>query len=237
MKPRPTSVTVIAIFHFILGGLGLLLGLFTLAGAVMAYSTTANASPSGGPSGLFTAQAHYAYMNAHNPYWKEVALAMGVIGLALSGLMIAAGVACLQMKPAGRTMSLIYAVASLIFQVATFIYSIFVTIPATAAFYDSLAGTGPGTGMPNFAASMKSGLYVGMSASLVGLIFPVLVLIFMLQPRIAAAFRGEWNRPDDYGYGPGGAGRVDDRGGYPAGYDQPPPGYGGEPDDRIGPAR
>ncbi len=227
MKPRrPTAVLVIAIFHFVLGGLGILLGLFGVVGLVMAYSVPANGGAGAG-SAAFSPAAQYAFMNAHLPFWKEVNLVWLVIALSLSVLMIVAGVMCLQMNPRGRTLSLIYAVCSILFQITSLVYSVLFLIPTQIAYFDTIPAPGRGAMPPGIGAMMKNFMYVGAVFSLIGLIFPVIVLVFMLLPSIAAAFRGEAAGSDDYGDRYDRGGREDERGRYPRGY---------EPDDRFGPA-
>ena len=66
-------------------------------------------------------------------------------------------------------------------------------------------------------------------AALIGLIYPIIVLIIMLMPSVKAAFGGAPVGGEDDAYDRGGPPREGD-------YDRPPPGYGGEPDDRFGSA-
>src|SRR2546428_12207469 len=134
MQPRrPTSVLVIAIFHFILGGLGLLLGVIGLAGSLMVYATLASAPPpppsATGPAAV-TPAAQYQYLDAHLPYWKEVDLTSAAVSLVLSALMVVAGVGLLKMKPWGRTLSLVYGVGSILYQIGVFIYALAYRLPA-----------------------------------------------------------------------------------------------------------
>ena len=77
---------------------------------------------------------------------------------------------------------------------------------------------------------IKPLILVSPFLGLIGLIYPIIVLIVMLQPSVTAAFRGEGVGSGDFGNRPDGDGPLEDD------YDRPPPGYGGEPDDRFGSA-
>ncbi|HVS35672.1 MAG TPA: hypothetical protein VMS17_08820, partial [Gemmataceae bacterium] len=55
-RQRPTSLTVIAVFHFIFGGLGLLCGLIGLAGQAAGLGGGGGANPFGPPPGAGSPQ-------------------------------------------------------------------------------------------------------------------------------------------------------------------------------------
>jgi hypothetical protein len=95
MQPRrPASVLVLAIFHFILGGLGLLMGLVAVGGTAALYARTPAAAPG---NAAFGPTVVWRYLDAHLPYWKEMDIAFGLVYLAISVLMIVAGFGLLQM--------------------------------------------------------------------------------------------------------------------------------------------
>ena len=237
MQPhRPTSVLVIAIFHFILGGLGLLGGLFGIASSVIVYSQSSTPAPApaaarpAGPAGI-TVAAQNQFLNARLPYWKEIGILFNLLDFAISVLMIVAGVGLVQMKPWGRTCSLVYGGASIVSQVGRLIFTVGFFLPAMSDFYDSLAS--PGSGLPpGFSNIMKWALIGGVAVSLLGFVYPIIVLILLSRRSVLAAFSGApptgfEDEADHY-----------DRGGDrpPPGYGDAPPGYGGEPDDRFGSA-
>jgi hypothetical protein len=76
-----------------------------------------------------------------------------------------------------------------------------------------------------------------MCVALVGYIYPILVLILLLRPTAAAAFRRKRVRSRDYDDRYDHGGREDDYRKRRRGYEEDLPGYGREPDDRFGPAR
>src|SRR5262245_15705505 len=101
LPQRPTSVTVIAILHFVFGGLGLLLG---LCGAGIVAAGGGSAFPFQPP-----AQGQQA---KQLEYQKEMQAAMagsqgsqlGQLGadVAISVLMILAGIGLMKVRPWGR---------------------------------------------------------------------------------------------------------------------------------------
>jgi hypothetical protein len=243
MRPyRPSSVLVLAVFHFILGGLGILQSFVaigvTLLASTMNKAPAAAAGPLAGGQAPISAAAQYQYLDAHLPYWKEADIGFGVLYLVISVLMIAAGAGLVLMKPWGRLLSLVYGVSSILTQTVRMIYLFAIFLPVMLAFYDTMLRSGAGGGPPpGVVAGMKFGVVIGMCVAFLGYIYPILVLILLLRPSVAAAFRGEPTGREDFGDRYDRGGRDDDYGRPPTGYEQePPPGYGGEPDDRIGPA-
>jgi len=232
---RPTSVLVIAIFHFVLGGLGLLGGLFGLASNVFVYAQSSTPAPAPaatrpvGPAGI-TVAAQNQFLNARLPYWKEIGLVFNLLDFAISVLMIVAGVGLVQMKPWGRTCSFVYGGVSIVSQIGRLIFTVGFFLPAMSDFYDSLAS--PGAGLPpGFTNIMKYALIGGVAVSLLGFVYPIVVLIVLSRRSVRAAFSGAPTGAEDEA-------DSHDRGGPPreGDYDRPPPGYGGEPDDRYGSA-
>jgi hypothetical protein len=242
MQPRrPTSLTVIAVFHFVLGGLGLLCGMTALAGQA---AGGAGRNPFGPPPGGGNEQqkeledfqkkvAQRAEQEA--PLQKPVSFVVLTVNLLLSVLMIVAGVGLIQVRPYGWKGSVFYGVVSLATQVFVLLFSLIYTLPISQRILDEELRNHPALGPIAGFMRLVGPLTIGVA--LLGMIYPAIVLIVMSRPAVRAAFRGDRGAPDDYGdrFEPGG--RAPDAGEYPPGYGQePPPGYGYEPDDRIGPA-
>ena len=233
---RPTSVLVIAIFHFIFGGFGLI---GALAGLVIGILMIAQPKP---PAGFVVASNpptfadQTMYMVSNVPFWKEASLGFAVLGLALSIILLVAGIGLLSMKPWARFLSIGYAAASILLQCCSLFYTIAYVTPAQIAMYDQMP---PAAGMAgaqaqSIASISKTAISVGQFAGLLGLIYPVIVLIVMSRPKVGAAFRGETMDADDadeYEDDP-----RDRRGRREDEYDDDPRDRG-EPDDRFGPAR
>jgi hypothetical protein len=130
---------------------------------------------------------------------------------------------------------LIYGAGSIVSQIGRFIYVFAFFLPVQMAFYDTILAPARGGPPPAVVAGMKIGLVVGVCIGLVGFVYPIIVLILLSRPSIAAAFRGE-----------GAAGDYGDYDDYEDRYRRPgrrrdaddyPPGYSPEPDDRFGPAQ
>jgi len=110
MQPqRPTSVLVIAIFHFIFGGFGLLCGLIGLGGMAVG-AANGGANPFGPPPGGGTAQQkelkdfqdRVQQREAQElPIQRTLAPVNMVISLLFSVLLIVSGVGLVKMKPFG----------------------------------------------------------------------------------------------------------------------------------------
>src|SRR5712692_7230804 len=96
---RPTSVTVIAILHFIFGGLGICLALFQLSGA--ADSLSQSVTPGRGQQQV-SAEALENYVQRKNPNYKFYQVGQTGFDLALSLLMIVSGVGVLRVQAWGR---------------------------------------------------------------------------------------------------------------------------------------
>jgi hypothetical protein len=234
---RPTSVVVLAVFHFILGGLGLCFGLFGIVGALIVYLTPPPPAPPPGAPVVVTAASQNQFMDSRVPYWKEIGLTFNMVDLLISAGMIAAGVGLLQMKAWARTASLAYGGVSIVDQAVHIVYTAVYIVPAVQAFYDALGASAGSPFPPGMISMMKAVVGATVWLSVIGFIYPVVVLIVLLRPSVAEAFRAGPPGPGDYSdrYGQGRLG-IDEAGVKEGqtGYGDLPPGY--EPDDRIGPA-
>ena len=226
MQPnRPTSVLVIAILHFVLGGLGLACGLMNTASTAITMANPGLAAGGAGNPGANFAVAQNQYLDAHAPYWKVITMAFTIVDILISVVMIIAGFGLLQMRPWGRSLSLFYAGASIVFQIGRLLFSLCYLLPTLTAFYDSFLATAAPGPQTQTMAIMRPFLYPLSLLGLVGLIYPIVVFVIMLRPSVAAAFRGAPTVPDD-------ADRPEPT---PTGYGDAAPGYG-DPDDRFGAA-
>jgi hypothetical protein len=229
---RPTSVLVIAIFHFIFGGFGLIGG---LVGLVFGVMMIAQPKPPPGyvvASNPPTIADTSKYLDSNVPFWREVSLSFAVVGLALSIVLLVGGIGLLHMKPWARFLSIGYAAGSIVLQCCSLFYTIVYVTPVQIALYDQMP---PPPGMAaaqaqTIASMSKTVAGCSQFAGLLGLIYPLIVLIIMSLPKVRAAFRGETldaDRIDDFDDDP--RGRREDE------YDDEPRGRA-DPDDRFGPA-
>jgi hypothetical protein len=216
---RPTAVLVIAILQFVFGGLGLLgdlCGGLSQAGSGMF------------PAGRGT-QAQMekdmtrnleAAMEKRLPNHKAFTMGLLVLDLALCGLMIGGGVGLIKMQPWGRTLTIIYALFSLVMKIVNVAMAALVTAPATKeAMAGMTAGMGREAALVGQIMEITMGIAIWMPVCLC--IYPIVVLVIMLQPHVVAAFAEAKTGPSL------GAATPPD-------YQQPfSPGAGMPPDDRY----
>jgi hypothetical protein len=140
-------------------------------------------------------------MQQNIPYYAAHQIASLVGGAILCVLLIVGGIGLLRVAPWGRTVSLIYAPLSILTQVISVIYLFAVFIPAVTAFYNEEVAR---INNPAFSAGIslaRAIIYVVPVAAIVGLVYPTLVLIWMLRAPVVEAFRTggvEDSEPKDY---------------------------------------
>lgn len=208
-KERPNSVVVIAILNFIGGGLGVLGGILALIGALLIgtqmFKFPAGPPPAGQPKQM----QEYLEINerimevATNP---PGGMALGVVhalaDLALSGLIIAAGIGLLRLAPWGRNLALGYAIYSILFHLYQAFYVIWFMIPP---YLPVLRGAPKGNFLVDIMVWSTYGQTYGVAVyQFLILSYPIVVLVIMFRPNVVAAFRGEgptlvvpesWGRP------------------------------------------
>jgi hypothetical protein len=113
----------------------------------------------------------------------------------LSILMIISAIGLLKMQRWGRVLSLVYATLSILSNIAIAVYMWVVNIPAVKAFADRLGAQGQEAQM--MANLMKFFSNFSIITPIVSMIYPIIVLILMLRPSVAAAFRGQAEAPPD----------------------------------------
>ncbi len=183
-QTRPTAVLVIAVLHLVGGSLGLFGavcgGSMQLAGGSRMFASGAQAKQ----------QAELQErMESQLPGYKVLQYGGMGAGLVLSLLMLGGGLGLLGMKPWARTLSMIYAVLSILNHIFTLIYSLAFTLPAmrTALAEERAQNPQLAPMVAMIETVMTGGLFIGF----LFIIYPIVVLIIMLRPSIAAAFRGE----------------------------------------------
>ncbi len=184
---RPVSVTVLAVFHFILGGIGLLCGLCGLASQAAGPGafTPAGANVDQNKVAELTREAEQKA--AAIPFWDVYRVGNQVLYWGLSVALIVAGIGLLQMKPWGRYLSLAYAGFGLLHSGIDAYYLINYINPLL---WQDLAGRLGAD--PRMTETLRN-VYNAMAYAtpVVEAVYPLVVLIVMLLPSVAAAFRGE----------------------------------------------
>lgn len=190
---RPTSVLTLAILHLVFGGLGLI--------CTMCAGLGSMGNPFGGLGQQQGQQKMQAEMEKQMDEKLPAANAVQYGGMAidavLSFMLIAGGIGLLKMASWARTLSLVYAALSLLHKLFGAIYSIAFMIPLMTEIKPLLIEemrTDPQV-TPQMAESLATlvGMtgYFSLAVVVVTMLYPTIVLIIMLRPSVAAAFRGE----------------------------------------------
>jgi hypothetical protein len=239
MRPnRPTSVLVIAIFHFIFGGLGLLCG---LPGLVMQGSGIGNAGAGPLPASATQQQKELHEMQVRVKQRTEQAAPATapflqinvVLNLLISLLLVVAGFGLVKMQLWGWWGSVVYGVVRIIMQIYILLFNLLYSLPIGGRILEEELKSQPTLQPYAWIFQIVTPLAIGVAA--LGLIYPIIVLIVMSRPKVRAAFRGETadaGRTDDFDDD-----RMERRGGREDEYDDELRDQGGAPDDRFGPAR
>jgi hypothetical protein len=178
---RPTSVTVFAVLNIVFGTLGVICTPFALVYTFFAPQMQgfyANA-------GIASEMSTNAFEMMQTPAYQTFMIVSTLLGTLVSALLIAAGIGLLKLRPWARWISIGYAVYAVLSLILGQVVSYFLI---TKPLLENI-GSGPER------MGMVGGLYGGMIGSVCWLIYPVVLLIFMLLPSVKAAFRQDQIAP------------------------------------------
>jgi hypothetical protein len=187
-KP-PTAVMVIAILHFVFGGLGLLCG---VCGGVMELAGGAKAFPQAGDA---EQRAHMQrqeerriltekVQNERIPFYQAYTATNRVMNLVLSAVMVVAGFGLVYLKSWGRWLSVGYAVVSLLLQLVVLFYTVVYFGPAKQEVYRIMPPADEQERMEYSLAMPITPVCSGLV-----LLYPLAVLVVMFLPSVAKAFQ------------------------------------------------
>lgn len=168
---RPTSVTVFGVLNLVfavLGGVGLVasIGLFLL------------------PADTNNPVVQLLHDNPAYATWLKICIPLGVLSCAV---LLAAGIGLLCLKSWGRVLSIVHAGYSIVFGVVgmavNFVYLMQPMLEQAREKH------GPE------AAAAIGGAIGGSIGSCFGMAYPIILLIFMLRPSMAAIFHPPANLP------------------------------------------
>lgn len=195
-KKRPTGVVVIAILHFVFGGLcGVCSGVQLIGSAVQAANPNWGA---GDPDDL----GHRLEMEieARVPGFRAVQTIQAGVNLLFCLALIVSGIGLLAMQVWARVLSIAYAVLDILLSMAAAAYLVAFIYPVMNPVFDQIARN------KEEAFGMRIGFFgvTGLSSCL-GLAYPIAVLIVMLRPSVSAAFRAapggdEFRYDEDEGF-------------------------------------
>lgn len=212
-RQRTTPILVIAILHLVGGGLGLIGSLCGCGGLVMtnALSSAIPTVPQrpGQPPPPPSAADAMKYYNEHIPGYRAFTFGGLALSLMLDLMLLAAGIGLLNVQPWARWLSIVYAPISILNRLASFVYQLVWVLPVTQELY----AKNPAMAGMSSIVSISGG--IGLFVSLLFVLYPISVLVIMLLPSTAAAFRGELPaREDDF---------PEDEGEEEAPWREPPP--------------
>ncbi len=163
---RPTSVTVFGVLNLVFGALGLFGMLFTIIIFILPLPTANNPVLE-----IMRNSPGYAL-------WMKLAIPLGFLA---TGVSIAAGIGLLKLKNWGRTLSIGYAIYSIAAVLLGSVLNYFFIMQPLMEQASQKSG-------PE-AAGLIGAAIGGTFGSCFGMIYPILLLIFMFRPKVVAAFQ------------------------------------------------
>lgn len=166
VQNKPTSITVFGILNIVLGLLGIC-GLVAAGAAFLIPQPPGSELPA---TKLMQSEGYRMFMFITIP-----------LGFLATVALIAGGIGMLQDKGWGRTLSLGYAIYTLISGFVGIIVNVFFVMLPTMQIFDELPA-GPEK------AGAIGGMVGGTFGGCIGLVFPALLLYFMTRPHVKAYF-------------------------------------------------
>jgi hypothetical protein len=163
---RPTSVTVFGILNLVFAGLGLCGLCFSLI-PLLAMDAIPNQPPNPVIELMKENQAYFTFTMVQTALGFDATVVLGVAGFGL-----------LNMRPWGRQLSIVYGVYAIVSGIVGIIASWIWLI-------------GPLMERGDMAGPEKAGAMFGAFGGCLGLIYPILLLIFMMRSNVVQAFRDQ----------------------------------------------
>ena len=162
---RPTAVSVFGILNALKGATGILGILWTIT----LFSSRAAAN-----------NPVMKLMLENGKYMKWTKL-MTPVGFITCGVLLAAGIGLLRLRPWARKVSIAYAIYAILFLLAMVPVNFFLLYRPMLEQARQLQG-------PE-AIGMIGGAFGGIVGSVLGFVYPILLWIFMTRPNVVAAFQ------------------------------------------------
>lgn len=162
---RPVSVLVFGILNFVFAAFAVI----GLVASVALFSL---------PEDPTDPIIQFLHQNATYAVWLKICIPLGVLSC---GALLAAGLGLLSLKPWGRTLSLAYAIYAIVFVLVGMGVNLVLMIQPVSK---------PAPRQAELAAAAAiGGPLSGTVGGLFWVIYPILMLVFMLRPKVAMAFR------------------------------------------------
>ena len=210
-KPkRPPGAAAIAICNILLGlpclccsGAGTVQQAMEMANpAPPAPPGQEQKAPAGQPADPFDdfmrqAEEQGRFMAKEVPHQPKVTLVLDALSLLASIALLVSGVGLLMMRPWGRTLCLIGALALATFSLVEVVYDVIFVIPATRKFDEQQEQKRIAQKQPAPPLSQSAGAMFGVAiGALLGVGYPILAMIVMMNPAVRAAYAG--TPPDEH---------------------------------------
>jgi hypothetical protein len=195
-KELPVIVLVIAILHFVGGGVGLIFDCVGVAGQ-LAGGGTASMKKLGIPTGAAAGQSDVdveEVMRQKVPGFMAFTIGHLSVDTLLCVMMIVAGIGLLKLQSWGRYLSLGYALLSILTRLAQVTYSYMFVVPvsieAIQMMYEGMPEPGR-TAALNMMPMMRVIMWFSPLFNLLWIIYPIVVLVLLTRPRVVQAFSGQ----------------------------------------------
>jgi hypothetical protein len=232
-KKLPALVIVVAVLQIVFGSLGLFGPILYFAGAQKAFSSWQSSMPKAPGAPDFNQAKLEEELTRRLPWYPTFVLAAELTTLLLCVMMLAGGIGLFKLQKWAWWLTVLYAPLSIAYTITYFVIMATSVGPVMAdvmaemmrqALAQNPRGGGGGPDPEAFINMMRSIMTISTFAPVIVLVYPITILILILQRSARAACLG--GRPDqdaDRGRaGPPGEGEVADRWNAPA-----------EPDDRY----
>jgi hypothetical protein len=163
--PRPSSVTIFGILNLVFAA-------FWVVGLIASFALFSVAEDPNNPVIKLLRQS------ASYTVWLKFCFLLGLLSCVV---LLAAGVGLLSLKPWGRVLSMAYAIFAIVFALMAMGINLYLMIQPLfeqAPPHQELA-----------VAGAIGGPLSGTIGGCFGLIYPIVLLTFMLRPQVAASFR------------------------------------------------
>jgi hypothetical protein len=181
----------IAVLHFVFGGLGIFCGICSgvqLAGGGQNWMMPTPTGPQSGKAAeMKQMQDEMQKAMESGAGSKAVQIGTVILDLAISIIMIVSGIGLLQLRPWGRSLSILYAILSIALKIFEAVYAFAVTGPTINEFINTHTASGPEQEF--MFTVMRMVAIIPPIIQLVCMIYPIVVLIIMFRPSVTAAFR------------------------------------------------
>jgi hypothetical protein len=187
-RRRPTILTVMGTLNIVFGSIFLLCNLCCGMWLLLLSSDEAQA-------GLFQDGRHqlaeliekHAFFRANVPGFTTVEVVKVAVGLVACVLLIIAGIGLLNVKSWGRLLSLAYSILGILVTLGDLVFTLALVNPAEERFLQGRLN--PGNAALNNVFSVLG--------AIIGMAYPVVLLIMMLLPSVSIALAGR-ARAEDY---------------------------------------